>query len=92
MKFDEVVQSDRLILVASPVAAGAEMGGLNAGPAVDFFIPQGQESYLAEAGTHVRLVGLKFALEVGRSYPLTLGFEKGGIYNATLSVDYTRFK
>ena len=32
MKFDEVMQSDRLILVASPVAAGAEMGGVNARP------------------------------------------------------------
>ncbi len=91
MKFDEVTQADRLISVQSPVAAAAEMGGVGAGPAVDFFIPEGQTSSLDEASTYVRLVGLKFPLEVGRSYPLRLGFEKGGAVNATLSVDYARF-
>lgn len=91
MKFDEVTTADRLVSVESPVAAGADMGGLNGGPAVDFFIPHGQESFLAETGTHVRLLGLKFALEVGRSYPLTLGFEKGGVFNTVLTVDYARF-
>ena len=91
MKFDEVIAADRLILVESPVAAAAEMGGLAAGEVVNFFIPTGQESYLHEAGTFVRLVGLRFAMEVGRSYPLTLGFEKGGVFNTSLSVDYTRF-
>ncbi len=91
MKFDEVTQADRLILVESPVAARAEMGGTQAGPAVDFFIPAGRESFLEEAAAHVRLTGLKFPLEVGRTYPLRLGFEKGGVFNAVLSVDYARF-
>jgi hypothetical protein len=91
MKFDEVTQTDRLIAVRSPVAAAAEMAGAGLSGPVDFLIPAGLESWLDEAGTHVRLVGLRHALEVGRSYPLQLAFEKGGIYNAVLSVDYTRF-
>jgi copper(I)-binding protein len=90
MKFDEVAEADRLVLAESPVASGAEMGGAGAGPRVDFAIPAGQETYLEEARTHVRLVGLKFPLEVGRSYPLVLGFEKGGVYNTTFSVDQVR--
>ena len=87
MKFDEVADADRLVMAGSPVAIGAEMGGEGARPVVDFFIPAGRETYLSEAGTHVRLVGLKFPLEVGRSYPLRLGFEKGGVYNTSFSVD-----
>ena len=92
MKFDEVAETDRLVLAESPVATSADMGGVGAGPTVDFRIPAGQETYLEEARTYVRLVGLKFPLEVSRSYPLLLGFEKGGVYNTTFSVDQVRFK
>ena len=92
MKFDEVAETDRLVLAESPVATSADMGGAGAGPTVDFRIPAGQETYLEEARTYVRLVGLKFPLEVGRSYPLLLGFEKGGVYNTTFSVDQVRFQ
>ena len=91
MKFDEVTRADRLIAVETPVAAGAEMGGLLRGPKVDFPIPAGQESLLSEAGTFVRLVGLAAPLQVGRSYPLTLVFERSGVIEASLNVDYTRF-
>lgn len=91
MKFDEVQEADRLISVQSPVASGAEMAGAGAGPTVNFVIPRGGETLLSESGTYVRLTGLKFPLLVGRSYPLTLGFEKAGNYIATLSVDYSRF-
>lgn len=92
MKFDEVNRTDRLVLVDTPIASGADMGGLAAGPKVDFLIPEGQESHLDESGTYVRLLGLNAPLEVGRSYPLRLGFEQGGVFNLMLSVDYTRFK
>lgn len=96
MKFDEVVQEDRLVFVETPVALAAEMSGVAGSAAIamalDFPIPVGEVTYLHEAGPHVRLLGLRFALEVGRSYPLTLGFEKGGVYQAVLTVDYTRFK
>lgn len=91
MRFDEVNQTDRLIGVETPVATGAAMGGVQAGPAVDLLIPAGQETLLSETGTFVRLTGLKFPLEVARTYPLQLVFEKGGVIEATLNVDYGRF-
>jgi copper(I)-binding protein len=83
---------DGLIAVETPVAEGAEMGGLAAAPTVDFPIPVGQESVLGEGGTFVRLVGLKHPLQVGRSYPLRLGFENAGAVPATLNVDFGRFR
>ncbi len=88
MKFDEVTRADRLVRVETEVATGAEMGGAGAGPVVDFAIPQGRESLLSEAGTYLRLVGLRHPLEMARTYPLTLVFESGGIVVADLSVDY----
>ena len=90
MKFDQVPQADRLIRVESPVAAGAEMGGVETGAdgIVNFSIPANQESLLSEVGTFVRLLGLKHPLEMARSYPLTLIFEKGGRIDADLSVDF----
>lgn len=94
MKFDEVTQADRLILVQSPIAEGAAMAGADAlaTGAVDFLIPEGRETHLDDTGIHVRLTGLRFGLEPGRSYPLRLGFEKGGVVQAILSVDYARFR
>jgi copper(I)-binding protein len=92
MKFDEVAQADRLILVQTPIAERAEMGGVGASKAIDFAIPAGEETYMGDHdhGTYVRLLGLKGPIEVGRSYKLTLGFEKGGTYITTFSVDFTR--
>lgn len=92
MKFDEVTRTDRLIGVETPVAEGADMGGLLARPTVDFVIPQGQDSALSESGTFLRLVGLKFPLLPGREFPLRLVFEQAGAVATTLTVDYARFK
>ena len=91
MKFDEVTLADRLIGVTTPVAERAELGGIGAGPNVDFPIPEGRETLLSERGTFVRLVGLKHPLEIARTYPLTLVFERGGSIATDLSVDYMRF-
>ena len=88
MKFDEVTVADRLIGVETPVAEGAELVGAGTGAGVDLLIPEGQETLLSDDGTHVRLVGLKHPLFIGRSYPLQLSFEKGGMVNARLTVDY----
>jgi len=88
MKFDEVTETDRLIGVETPVAAGAELVGESAGAGVDLLIPEGQETLLSEDGTHLRLVGLKHPLFMGRSYPLQLLFEKAGMVSARLNVDY----
>lgn len=90
MKFDEVTETDRLIGVETPVAAEAELVTEGASAAVNLLIPAGSETLLSEQGTHIRLVGLKHSLPVGRSYPLTLIFEKGGTLLAQLNVDYAR--
>lgn len=92
MKFDEVMRSDRLVRAATPIASGAALGGIGAAAVLDFAIPEGRETLLTEAGTYLRLTGLKQPLEVARQYPLTLEFAYGGVVDATLSVDYARFR
>jgi copper(I)-binding protein len=91
MRFDEVSEADRLVSADTPVAEGAEIGGPRAVPRVDFAIAAGLVTEFDERGSHLRLLGLRQPLEVGRSYPLRLGFEKGGTVNALLSIDYARF-
>jgi copper(I)-binding protein len=92
LKFDQVMRDDRLIGVETPVAEAAEVVGADAGAGVDVPIPAGETTSLGEGGAIVRLVGLKMPLEVGRSYPLKLVFEKGGVIDATLNVDYASFR
>jgi copper(I)-binding protein len=87
-RFDQVSITDRLIGVQTPVASGAELVVDGVSGKVDFLIPAGRETFLSDDGTHVRLTGLEHPLEVGRSYPLTLVFEKGGEVQAQLNVDY----
>jgi copper(I)-binding protein len=88
MKFDDVLESDRLIGIETPVASGAELGGTRASAKLPFDIPAGQETLFSEEGTFVRLTGLKRPLELGRSYPLILVFERGGRVATDLSVDF----
>lgn len=85
MKFDEVSVADRLIGADTPVAAGVELVG-------DLRIAQGRETELDAGGAHLRLVGLKEPLGMGRAYPLELAFEKGGIVYARLNIDFPRVK
>lgn len=92
MRIDEVQEADRLISVSTPVAEGAEMGGAEAGVHVDVPIAQGSVLELTDSGLHVRLTGLKQGLQVGREYPLTLGFERSGLVLARLSVDFTTMR
>ena len=87
MRFDEVAEDDRLVGVETAVARGAEMGGPEAGRAVDLAIPKGSQLELHEQGPHLRLTGLLQPLQVGRDYPLTLHFQKSGVLLARLSVD-----
>jgi hypothetical protein len=88
MTIDEVTAPDRLVGVETPVAEGAAMGGVGAGPTVDFPVETGGRFVLDESGTFVRLRGLRHPLSVGREYPLRLIFEKSGIVLAELSVDF----
>lgn len=88
MKFEDVLEHERLVDVRTPVAAGARLGGLAASDRVDLDIPAGRPSELAETGTYLLLTGLALPLEVGRSYPMTLVFAKAGEILATLNVDF----
>jgi copper(I)-binding protein len=88
MKFDDVQQADRLVRVVTPVARSADIGGLLARPQVDFAIPEGQTTLLAEEASFLRLRDLNHPLEIGRAYPFTLVFEHGGEVQALLSIDF----
>jgi hypothetical protein len=90
MKFDEVLAADRLIGVVSPVADAADLVGDGVGPAIDLAIPVGRETELTEAGTHVRLLGLRQPLMFARTYPMTLTFARGGELGVLLTVDFMR--
>lgn len=87
MTFDQVLATDRLIGVETPVAASAEMGGEGSHPGIDFLIPAGRDSVLSEDGTFIRLVGLRQPLELGCSYALTLVFEHAGAVKADIDID-----
>ncbi|MFY9509672.1 MAG: copper chaperone PCu(A)C [Rubrivivax sp.] len=85
MQFDEVSKADRLIGVQIDIAEGAEINGR----AVDFAIPEGQVTTFGEQGAvQLRLVGLQRPLQIGRSYPMKLAFEHGGVVHAGLNIDF----
>jgi copper(I)-binding protein len=88
MTIDQVTGFDRLVGVSTPIADGAEMGGVGSRPGVDYPVYPGGEFVLDEDGTYIRLTGLRHALVVGREYPLQLEFERSGIVLASLSVDF----
>jgi len=92
MSFVNVTRSDRLIGVRTPVADAAEMGGDGVLPLLDFEIPSGRSTALREDGPHLRLLGLKQPLLVGREFPMTLLFASAGAVPARLTVDYARFR
>lgn len=91
MRFDDVNQDDRLVAVETPVAESAELRVGERAVPLPFDIPAGRETRLGEEGTQLRLTGLREPLHLGRAYPMTLHFEKGGVVPASLSIDYPRF-
>ena len=91
MVFDQVTAADVLVGVHTALASSAQMGGAGASAAMHFAIPKGRRSALSEAGTHLRLLGLRQPLEVGRAYPMTLIFERAGPLQTLLTMDYARF-
>lgn len=84
---DEVTEDDRLVDASTLVAERIELAGEGAGPRLDVFVPVGGETVLDEHSIHLRLVGLDRQLRLGRTFPLKLVFEKGGVVNTTLNVD-----
>jgi copper(I)-binding protein len=92
MKFEDVGVTDSLISAQSPIFEGSEFGGVgvtdSSRKGYEFVIQEGQNAELSEAGTYLRVLGLKFPLEVGREYPMTLLFAKAGPLKAALLIDF----
>ncbi len=87
-------QSDRLIGVASPVAAAAEMhsmamdGNVMRMRAVrEIEIPAGAKVALKPGGFHVMLLDLKQPLVAGGKVPLKLTFARAGTVEVTVDVE-----
>lgn len=101
MRFDQVLEDDRLTGVETMLATGAQLAtapGATSGSAaasampLPFDIPAGLETVLSDKGTHLLLTGLTQPLFVGRAYPMTLRFARGGEVPAQLTVDYPSFR
>jgi copper(I)-binding protein len=88
MSFLEVTLADRLIGAQSPVAAAAELVGSDGAVASGIDIPARQKLTLTAQGAHLRLLGLKQPLALGREYPVTLLFDQVGALKASFLVDY----
>jgi hypothetical protein len=87
--------ADRLVGVASEVAAAVEMhsttidaqgvGRMVPVQAVD--IPAGGQARFAPGGLHVMLIGLQRPLAQGQEFPLTLTFERAGPVTVAVAVE-----
>lgn len=86
--------SDKLVRVASPVAAAVELhqmamdGGvmkMRATPALE--VRAGDKVELKPGGYHVMLIDLKQPLKAGDNFPLTLTFEGAGTIEVSVEVE-----
>jgi copper(I)-binding protein len=91
MSFQDVTTTDRWIGASSPVADSVEMGGEGGARGAELVIPAGRTTVLSETGAHLRLLGLRHPLLLGRQYPMTLVFAIAGTVQAQLTIDYARF-
>jgi copper(I)-binding protein len=85
MNFGNVERPDRLLRAASDMAASAELRGRDGKPAPKG-IAVGPETVFKPDAARVVLVGLRQPFELGRSYPLTLEFEKSGTMHVMVSI------
>ncbi len=84
--------SDRLIAVATPIAKRAALhthnmdkGVMRMRPVDALEVAIGKPIALEPGGRHIMMMGLKYPLREGGSFPLTLTFENAG--SATIMVD-----
>lgn len=84
----DVAQGDRLVKVVTPLAEKVEFR--EAGPkgkaVKNLAIEPGADTEFTEGKPHLLLQGLKMPLQWGRSYEMTLYFEKAGPVQVQLSV------
>jgi copper(I)-binding protein len=86
-------QPDRLIAVATPLAAKSELhemavndGVMTMKPVAGIEIPPEGSVTLAPGGFHLMFIGLKEPLKEGDELPVTLTFEKAGSVETYLHV------
>lgn len=85
---------DRLIGVASPVAAKAELHTsqmdnniMRMRPLDGVEVKAGGRAELKPGGIHIMLIGLRTPLKVGEKFPVTLSFEKAGEIEIMVTVE-----
>jgi copper(I)-binding protein len=92
LRIEEIATDDRLIAAHTPFAGRVE---LRAGPGPSAVgqvvlpaigIAPGEAIELSAAGAHLLLVDLTAPLQWGRSYPMTLEFEKAGPVQVMVSI------
>lgn len=94
LKFEEVAADDRLIGARSDFAGKVELRsplkkGVSAettAPLEAIAVTAGSTTNLGPTGAHLLMLELKAPLLMGRSYPLTLIFERSGAIDTMLSV------
>lgn len=90
------MQADKIIGVASPIAAKVEIHTMSMEndvmvmkPAGDVEIPSHGTVELKPHGLHIMLMGLKQPLKEGDTFPVTLTFEKAGPVDLQVVVEAT---
>ena len=94
LTFEEITGSDKLVAARSDIAATVELRSKLASGSTDevsailpaIEVTAGSTTELHAGGAHLVMIGLKTQLQWGRSYPLTLIFEKAGAVDTVLSV------
>tara|TARA_B100000029_G_C17367247_1_gene884820 strand:+ start:464 stop:940 length:477 start_codon:yes stop_codon:yes gene_type:complete len=85
-------EAARLVGASTPIARRASLhihqmdkGVMKMRPVQTITVAPGEAAELEPGGRHIMLIGLKYPLKEGSSFPLTLTFE--GIGSATIKVD-----
>jgi copper(I)-binding protein len=86
--------ADRLVSVSSPAAKKAGLhsmtmdgGVMKMRPLAGVDVPANEPVTLKPGGTHIMLQGLNEPLQAGKSFPLTLNFEKAGQREVEVAVE-----
>ena len=85
---EQISEGDRLLSAQTSFAERVELRTASsaATPVVAIDLPAGPDIQLDAGSAHLQLVNLTAPLQSGRSYPMTLTFEKSGQVDVMISV------
>ena len=88
MKIEQISEGDRLLSAQTSLAERVELhaGPVGTAPLAAIALPPGPDIDLDEGRGYLHLVNLRTPLQWGRSYPMTLVFEKAGPVDVMISV------